>query len=76
MADALILKLGGFDGLTILTTGSIAQYAGAGTMRGRSGSGSAFDAVLDGRSSASAIVCAVTATLLIARRQNTLVRQV
>jgi DNA-binding winged helix-turn-helix (wHTH) protein/TolB-like protein/Flp pilus assembly protein TadD len=48
MANALILKLSSFDGLTILTTGSIARYTGRGHDAREVGKRLGVDAVLDG----------------------------
>jgi len=64
MADALILKLGGFDGLTVMTTGSIAQYTGRGHDAREVGKRLGVDAVLDGTIQRDGDRVRVTATLL------------
>src|SRR5262245_5219518 len=64
MADALILKLGGFDGLTVLTTSSIAQYAGREHDAREVGKRLGVDAVLDGTIQRVGDRVRVTATLL------------
>ncbi|HEU0184150.1 MAG TPA: winged helix-turn-helix domain-containing protein [Blastocatellia bacterium] len=64
MADALILKLGGFDGLRVLTTSSIAQYAGRENDARELGSRLGVDAVLDGTIQRAGDRVRVTATLL------------
>ncbi len=64
MADALILKLGSFDGLTVLTTGSIAQYAGRGHDAREVGKRLGVDAVLDGTIQRVGARVRVTATML------------
>jgi len=64
MADALILKLGGFDGLTILTTSSIAQYTGRGHDAREVGKRLGVDAILDGTIQRAGDRVRVTAMLL------------
>jgi DNA-binding winged helix-turn-helix (wHTH) protein/TolB-like protein/Flp pilus assembly protein TadD len=64
MADALILKLGGFDGITVLTTSSIAQYAGRVHDAREVGKRLGVDAVLDGTIQRAGDRVRVTATLL------------
>jgi DNA-binding winged helix-turn-helix (wHTH) protein/TolB-like protein/Tfp pilus assembly protein PilF len=64
MADALILKLGGFNGLTVLTTGSIAQYTGRGHDAREVGKRLGVDAVIEGTIQHDDGRVRVTATLL------------
>ncbi len=64
MADALILKLGSFDGLTVMTTGSIAQYTGLRHDAREVGKRLGVDAVLDGAIQRVGARVRVTATLL------------
>jgi DNA-binding winged helix-turn-helix (wHTH) protein/TolB-like protein/Flp pilus assembly protein TadD len=64
MADALILKLGGFDNLTVLTTGSIAQYAGRERDAREVGKRLGVDVVLDGTIQRAGDRVRVTATLI------------
>jgi DNA-binding winged helix-turn-helix (wHTH) protein/TolB-like protein/Tfp pilus assembly protein PilF len=64
MADALILKLGGFDGLRVLTTSSIAQYTGRGHDAREVGRRLGVDAMLDGTIQRIGARVRVTATML------------
>jgi DNA-binding winged helix-turn-helix (wHTH) protein/TolB-like protein/Flp pilus assembly protein TadD len=64
MANALILKLGSFDGLTILTTGSIARYTGREHDAREVGKRLGVDAVLDGTIQRVSDRVRVTAVLL------------
>jgi DNA-binding winged helix-turn-helix (wHTH) protein/TolB-like protein/Flp pilus assembly protein TadD len=64
MADALILKLGSFDGLTVLTTSSIAQYTGREHDAREVGKRLGVDAVIEGTIQRIGDRVRVTATLL------------
>jgi DNA-binding winged helix-turn-helix (wHTH) protein/TolB-like protein len=64
MADALILKLGSLDGLTVLTTSSIAQYTGREHDAREVGKRLGVDAVIEGTIQRIGDRVRVTATLL------------